>query len=215
MRERGLLFSLVHSSPKSGGPWAASFAAGFLARVLLEPPSGGLLEALERRPEPPLAVEGLETGIERILASLAAGERLALAREWTRLFVGPRGAPCRPWQDTWQSDGPPRLRGPRHLSALQFWRRLDLEPAHLDTEPADHAGLILAFISALASRAAAEEDVEPLFSEFWAAHVSPWMPRFAATLVAEARDPYHDAIGRLLSECIGVGEMQPEQGKRN
>jgi TorA maturation chaperone TorD len=74
---------------------------------------------------------------------------------------------------------------------------------NLETEPADHAGLILALVSALAARCA-QGDVEALeiLSEFWSAHVSVWMPRFASTLRAEARDGYHEAIGRLLTAAV-------------
>jgi TorA maturation chaperone TorD len=203
MEAGGLLLSLARTSPESGGPWTAAFVAGFLARLLLEPPSDKLLEAVGRRPDPPLTHEALANGIETVVRLYRETGQTDLAREWTRLFVGPRGAPCRPWHDTWESEGPPRLRGPRHLSALRFWERAGLEPVNLETEPADHAGLILALVSALAARCA-QGDVEALeiLSEFWSAHVSVWMPRFASTLRAEARDGYHEAIGRLLTAAV-------------
>jgi TorA maturation chaperone TorD len=81
---------------------------------------------------------------------------------------------------------------------LGHWQRAGLQPVHVETEPADHAGLIFALFSALATRAAAGEDVRSLLEELWAAHVASWMPRFAATLAAEARIPSLKAAGELL-----------------
>ena len=81
---------------------------------------------------------------------------------------------------------------------LGYWSRAGLEPVHVDTEPADHAGLILALFSALAARAAESEDVKGLLEDLWTAHVASWLPRFAATLEAEARVPALKGAGELL-----------------
>jgi TorA maturation chaperone TorD len=85
---------------------------------------------------------------------------------------------------------------------LGHWRRAGLQPVHVETEPADHAGLILALFSALATRAAEGDDVKGLLEDLWSAHVVSWMPRFAETLGAEAKVPALKAAGELLLEAV-------------
>jgi Uncharacterized component of anaerobic dehydrogenases len=93
--------------------------------------------------------------------------------------------------------------GPKHASMESFYRRAGLEPARVESEPADHAGLVLALFSALAARAAGgEEEVGGLLQELWEAHVASWMPRLAETLIAEARVPALAAVGELLLEAV-------------
>lgn len=195
---RGLLLQLAVAETATGGPRSAAFVSGFLARLLLDPPSEALHALLGRRADPPLVHDGLGARVEDVARLCREADPTELAKEWTRLFVGPRAAPCRPWHDTWEHEGPPRLRGPKHASMLGHWRRAGLEPVHHETEPADHAGLILALFSALATRAAEGEDVRPLVEDLWAAHVASWLPRFATTLEAEARVPALKAAGELL-----------------
>jgi TorA maturation chaperone TorD len=202
---RGLLLQLAVAHAASGGPRTAAFVSGFLARLLLDPPSEALHALLGRRADPPLAHDGLAARVEAVARLCREDDPTELAKEWTRLFVGPRAAPCRPWHDTWECDGPPRLRGPKHLSMVAFYRRAGLEPVNLESEPADHAGLVLALFSALAERAAGGEDVSALLGELWDSHVATWLPRFAATLVAEAKVPSLKAAGELL-----LGAVSPE-----
>ncbi|MBK9091097.1 MAG: molecular chaperone TorD family protein [Holophagales bacterium] len=199
---RGLLLSLAVAEPATGGPRTAAFVSGFLARLLIDPPSEALHALLGRRADPPLAHDGLGARVEAVARLYREAEPVGLAKEWTRLFVGPRAAPCRPWHDTWEHEGPPRLRGEKHLSMLGHWRRAGLEPVNAETEPADHAGLVFALFSALSSRAAEGEDVKRLLEELWAAHVETWLPRFAATFESEARVPALKAAGELLLDAI-------------
>lgn len=195
---RGLLLSLAVADAATGGPRTAAFVSGFLARLLIDPPSEALHALLGQRADPPLVHDGLDARVEAVARLYRETDPVELSKEWTRLFVGPRAAPCRPWHDTWDHDGPPRLRGPKHVSMLGHWRRAGLEPVQVETEPADHAGLILALFSALATRTAAGDDVKGLLEDLWTAHVASWLPRFAATLEAEAKVPALEAVGELL-----------------
>lgn len=199
---RGFLLSLAVAEPATDGPRTAAFVSGFLARLLLDPPSEALHSLLGQRANPPLVHDGLDARVGAVARLYHEADPVALAREWTRLFVGPRAAPCRPWHDTWEHDGPPRLRGPKHASMLGHWRRAGLEPVQVETEPADHAGLILALFSALATRAAEGDDVKDLLEDLWTAHVASWLPRFAATLEAEAKVPALKAAGELFLEAV-------------
>ncbi|MCA1733471.1 MAG: molecular chaperone TorD family protein [Acidobacteria bacterium] len=195
------LLAQAVADPATGGPAAAAFVSAFLARIFLDPPSERLHEILERRPDARL-VDGLDARVETIAGLYREADETQLAKEWTRLFVGPRAAPCRPWHDTWESDGPPRLMGPKHESMVAFYRRAGLEPVHAESQPADHVGLVLALFAALAARAAEGESIQPDIDALWKAHVAPWIPRFAETLVAETRVPALEAAGRLLLDGV-------------
>jgi TorA maturation chaperone TorD len=199
---QGLLLRLAVAEPATGGPRTAAYLSGFLARILLDPPSEDLHALLARPADPPLLHDGPGARAGAVARLLREADPVESAREWMRLFVGPRGAPCRPWHDVWESDGPPRLMGPKHASMAALYHRAGLEPARGVTEPADHAGLVLALFSALSARAAEGEDVHELLEELWAAHVAGWLPRFAATLVAEARVEGLKAAGALLLEAV-------------
>lgn len=46
------------------------------------------------------------------------------------------------------------------------------------------------------------EDVKGLLEELWTVHVASWLPRFAATLQAEAKVPALKAAGALILEAV-------------
>jgi putative dimethyl sulfoxide reductase chaperone len=191
--------------PRAGGRGPPRFVSGFLARLLLDPPSESLHALLGRRADPPLVHDGLDARVEAVARLLRDDDPTELAKEWTRLFVGPRFPPCRPWHDTWECEGPPRLMGPKHASMLALYRRAGLEPVTPRPSRRTTSGLVLALFSALAERAAGGEDVSALLGELWDSHVATWLPRFAATLVAEAKVPSLKAAGELLLEAVSPG----------
>lgn len=125
---------------------------------------------------------------------LAQGAPEAAEIEYTRLFLSPAGAPCPPWQSAYDPDG--RLMGPAHHSALEWYRRYGAAPA-LDTEPADHIGLLLLFYAQLA---AIEEDDSTL-ERFREQHLD-WSVAFLETMKAEARYPLHLALARATLALI-------------
>lgn len=119
---------------------------------------------------------------------LAQGAPEAAEIEYTRLFLSPGGAPCPPWQSAYDPDG--RLMGPAHHSALEWYRRFGAEPA-LDTEPADHLGLLLLFYAQLA----ANEEDDSTLARFREQHLD-WSVAFLEKMKAEARHPLHLALAR-------------------
>lgn len=105
--------------------------------------------------------------------------------EYWRLFANASGAPCPPWQSVWSADQgeTPRLMGPAHHRALEWFREYGFEPA-AENEPADHLGLLILFYARLL---AAGEDSAQLAS-FHQDHLA-WAQGYLARLSAEARHP--------------------------
>ena len=116
-------------------------------------------------------------------------------REYYRLFLSPEGAPCPPWQSIYMAaEGEqPRLMGPAHHSALQWYRRYGFQPA-LETEPADHLGLLLLFYARLLAAEAPEAEL----AAFEAQHLA-WATRFVTKLEQNAKHPRFQALAAELA----------------
>lgn len=119
---------------------------------------------------------------------------LAIHKEYVRLFVNPSGAPCPPWQSVHSAQ--PVLMGDSHHSAMNWYREAGMEP-RLDSEPADHVGLLLNFLAHLL----AEDATERQLSRFLEQHVQ-WMPEFCAKVEYETRLDFYRLLARFTADAI-------------
>lgn len=137
-----------------------------------------------------------------LLAYLPEGERYGavlpereeLLREHTRLFFAPEGAPCPPWQSVHGEE--PTVMGSSHHSAMEWYRAAGVEPAE-ETEPADHAGLLLSFYARMVEAGAGEEER----ASFRAQHLE-WLPAFCDALEAHARLEFFRMLARDTREAL-------------
>ena len=121
-------------------------------------------------------------------------------REYVRLFLSPQGAVCPPWQSVYMAaEGEaPRLLGPAHHSALNWYRRYGSEPL-APGEPADHAGLLLLFFARLLDA----DEPQATIDAFQREHLD-WLPRLGAKLAAEARLPLYRSLGEALNAALNT-----------
>jgi len=103
--------------------------------------------------------------------------------DYNRLFLNPGGTPCPPWQSAHAAE--PRLMGAAHLSALEWFRRYDVEPSATN-DPADHVGLLLLFYAQLLDSG---EDAETL-ALFREQHLG-WIPAFCDCVEQHTRHPFY------------------------
>jgi TorA maturation chaperone TorD len=123
-------------------------------------------------------------------------------QEHTRLFLSPSGAPCPPWQSVYEpcEGETPTLLGPAHHSALDWYRRYGVEPQS-ETEPADHAGLLLLFYAELLASGEPKETL----ALFRAQHLS-WLPAFFTQVASEtAEQPFRELLPELAA-LLGSGD---------
>ncbi len=121
-------------------------------------------------------------------------------REYVRLFLSPQGALCPPWQSVWLGDaGVPRLLGPPHHMALGWFREFGFEPA-IESEPADHAGLLLLFYAWLLDGGADSETL----ARFEADHLK-WMGPFAESLNRHCQTERFRELAQVLSQLVSHG----------
>lgn len=132
--------------------------------------------------------EGMALLVEEIGRAIADPQPAEM--EYWRLFASPSGAPCPPWQSVWSADQgeTPRLMGPAHHRALEWFREYGFEPA-TENEPADHLGLLILFYARLL---AAGEESNRLES-FRREHLA-WAQSFLSKLSGEARHPLHRVL---------------------
>jgi TorA maturation chaperone TorD len=141
----------------------------------------------------------LYSGLARVLL-VSPEDDLEGQREYVRLFLSPNGAVCPPWQSVYMAaEGElPRLMGTPHHSALQWYRRFGFEPS-LESEPADHAGLLLLFYAHLIESGAPPEDLEAFSRE----HLS-WLGAFGGKLQGEARLELYQEAGATLQSLFAT-----------
>jgi putative dimethyl sulfoxide reductase chaperone len=116
-----------------------------------------------------------------------------MEREFVRLFLSPSGAPCPPWQSVWAQEGEQvRLMGAAHHSALEWYRRFGFAPSN-DTEPADHAGMLLLFYAFLLRCEVDHTTTE----EFFQQHLT-WLDRPGVALSNHSRLDSFRELGEIL-----------------
>lgn len=137
-------------------------------------------------------------GAEGALADeirLAQAAPEAAELEYNRLFLNPLGAVCHFWQSVYADE--PRLFGPAHHSALEWFRRYGAEPQNAQ-EPADHLGLLLLFYARLIE----EDEPAETTGAFAREHIA-WALQFAGKLQQEARHPLYLALAREIQMICG------------
>ena len=122
----------------------------------------------------------------------------ALREEYERLFVGPGGAPCAPYESMWQTDGPRREQG-RLMAACaadvaRIYGDLGLRVRPDARELPDHVVIEWEAL-AYALENGAIEAADALLT----GHLAVWMPPFCAAVEAETTEPFYAALARLTA----------------
>ena len=170
---------------------AAWFA---LAGNALLSPGGADLAARVRALREQLWVAAAMREELRLLADDLAADESEWRREHVRLFLDPAGAPCPPWQSLYSDD--PRLMGDSHASALDWYRRESVQPC-LENEPADHAGLLLMFLSHLLDVGAPLESVRGFYRD----HLQ-WLEDYLPRLERTTRLPLFARVARVTATLL-------------
>ncbi len=142
---------------------------------------------------------------------ISPDESLAqLQREWLALFVGygEPAAPC--WSSYYRKEGS-LLLSEKTLVARKWYKKFDLENSKLGSEPDDHLGIIIGFLSHLlqleyeaqesgdSSRAA---ELAGAQKEFLQDCLLSWFSEWQALVEAHAKSDYYKGVGALLAGFI-------------
>lgn len=130
----------------------------------------------------------------------------ALKREWFRLFIG-AGTPDAPCWESYYREPNSHLFGKRTLEVRELYRRHGLQIERLHSEPDDHLGLMLGFMSRLAgeeAEAAAEGDGDAASEAaleqdaFLADHILPWLAVWRYSVMQHAASDYFRGVGEFV-----------------
>lgn len=131
------------------------------------------------------------------------GDLDAVALEFTRLMIadGTAGArariPVRPWEDCYC--GPGDVMGQRRLAVLRAYVAAALGFDEMKTQPADHIGLELCFVSALLQDEAKGERDDAARAAFTREHLDGFARKIGGELVAKSRHGAWRAVGTALT----------------
>lgn len=115
---------------------------------------------------------------------------------WQRLFIGPWALPAPPWGSVWL-DKESVLFGDSTLALREWMRATGIALSEQRSEPEDHFGTLLLLAAWLCESAQDEA-----FNQLLAWHLLPWSGRFLSVFVAEANQPFYQALGQLAQETL-------------
>ncbi|QSG10987.1 putative component of anaerobic dehydrogenase [Halapricum desulfuricans] len=155
-----------------------------------------------RQPDNDL-IEAVNDGeLDRVVPDIGPVSLSDLRTEHTRLFVGPKGPPCPPYESVYRDgdgEGSSNVLGPSTGAVVEWYRAYDLglDPDWPDLP--DHVATELEF----AAHLLATEGGATL-EQFLEAHPRQWFDRFLGAVRAETREPFYaelaDATERVVLE---------------
>ena len=119
-----------------------------------------------------------------------------LPEAWQRLFIGPWALPAPPWGSVWL-DKESVLFGDSTLALREWMRATGIALSEQRSEPEAHFGPLLLLAAWLCESAQDEA-----FNQLLAWHLLPWSGRFLSVFVAEANQPFYQALGQLAQETL-------------
>jgi TorA maturation chaperone TorD len=142
----------------------------------------------------------------------------ALRREWLRLLVG-YGEPAAPPWAAYYFEKDPMIFGKKTLEVRGCYARHGLEIERKYHEPDDHLGLMLQFLSVLATREVAAHAVGDGSKEvalrleqgqFIRQNMMPWVPHWQSLVAKESKSRFYQGVALLVhgsldayTHCLG------------
>ena len=136
-----------------------------------------------------------------------------LSKEHTRLFVGPSGPPCPPYESVYRDrEGGEfgKVLGPTTRAVVKWYETHDLglDPEWPDMP--DHIGTELEFLSYLTA-----EGEEEAAEQFLQEHPQMWFGEFLTAVREESREPFYRALAEATAVATGVSlEREPDKPTR-
>lgn len=167
-----------------------------LSTLLLRSPSAALLGRLQQ-----LRGDGTALGVahQALAESAARTDATRVSREYFALFVGVGRGELMPYASHY-------LTGSAHSRPLATLRQdlasLGIERSAEQSEPEDHAGILLEVMAALASGTIAGA---PLADQiFFQTHLAPWIGAMFSDLEGAASAQFYAAVAKLGSTFLDI-----------
>lgn len=139
-----------------------------------------------------------------------------LGVEFTRLLSGLQEGlgPPPPFESVWRED---RLIGESTVAVIDAYTRAGFADIAPEAGPQDHISAELKFVAMLALREAEAWQAEETTAarqrltqqqDFLASHLAAWAPRWAETIIQQAREPLFAALAELLKAGLDQTERE-------
>ncbi len=141
---------------------------------------------------------------ERNRSGLSEQVFLDIQADNARLFIGTGRVPAPVWESVYFSESRMVFQE-ETLQVRKWYRRFNLEPEKLNSEPDDHIGLEMAFVSHLAKLGLQEleqggnglEELLAAQREFMSSHLLRWAPTWCAQVAQHAKTDLYRGLAWL------------------
>lgn len=147
-------------------------------------------------------VEVAEAGeLAPVVGDLDSVDFHRLRTEYTRLFIGPAGPPCPPYESVYRDGDDPEelgpVRGPATMAVVRWYREFGVQPAAAHPDLPDHIATELEFAAYLA-----EEGVDERLDQFLDEHLAAWAGEFLTQVEAETREAFYTSLAATTREVL-------------
>ncbi|RLM62931.1 cytoplasmic chaperone TorD family protein [Halorubrum sp. Atlit-8R] len=155
-----------------------------------------------REPSPRL-VAAVEAGeLEPVFGDLGSVDLKDLRTEHTRLFIGPAGPPCPPYESVYRDrDDPDELgpvKGPATMAVARWYREFGVQPAQDHSDLPDHIATELEFAAYLA-----EEGFDERLEQFCDEHLNTWTEAFLERVEDKTSEQFYEALAATTRQVVG------------
>jgi len=148
-------------------------------------------------------VKAIEAGeLESVVGDLGSVDLNALRTEHTRLFIGPAGPPCPPYESVYRDrDDPDELgpvKGPATMAVMRWYQEFGVQPAPDHSDLPDHIATELEFAAYLS-----EEGFDERLDQFCDEHLNAWTDEFLRLVEEETCEQYYESLAATTREVLG------------
>jgi TorA maturation chaperone TorD len=148
-------------------------------------------------------VKAVEAGaLEPVFGDLGPVDLRDLRTEHTRLFIGPAGPPCPPYESVYRDrDDPAELgpvKGPATMAVTRWYREFGVRPAQDHSDLPDHIATELEFAAYLA-----EEGLDERLEQFCEEHLHAWTEEFTELVEDETSEQFYESLAATTRAVLG------------
>lgn len=147
-------------------------------------------------------VDVIEAGeLVPVVGDLESVDFHDLRTEYTRLFIGPAGPPCPPYESVYRDGdasgelGP--VKGPATMAVTRWYHEFGVQPAPDHPDIPDHIATELEFAAYLA-----EKGFDDRLDQFLDEHLAVWAPEFLTRVEEETREAFYASLAATTREVL-------------
>ena len=147
-------------------------------------------------------VEVVESGeLSSVVGDIEPVDVHDLRTEYTRLFIGPAGPPCPPYESVYRDGEDPDelgpVKGPATIAVTRWYDEFGVQPAPDHPDLPDHIATELEFTAYLA-----ENGFEERLDQFLDEHLAVWADEFLKRVEAETDDAFYTSLATTTREVV-------------